>query len=116
MRRGAPRGYNWWGDTEDRAVEADFSPRRCGSNPGELTTVSDARQTRVMRLRESAESRRGVLRGGGAEQRLLRLLHGGGGHVCSWAGGGGQRQEARFEFVFTENVTADQDLNPGCMF
>jgi len=50
----------------------------------ELTTVSYTCEAGVMRLRESAESWRGVLRGGGAEQRLLWLLHGGRGHVCWW--------------------------------
>lgn len=46
-----------------------------------LTTVSDPCESRVVVLGESAQSGGGVLRGGGAEQGLLWLLHGGRRHV-----------------------------------
>lgn len=56
-----------------------------------------------MRLRESAESWRGVLRGGGAEQRLLWLLHGRRGHVC-W-GGNTQTQRGQNKVTLSFNLT-----------
>lgn len=75
MTAGADVSVSW-------ASRGARAPRGPGAAGRSLTAVADARQAGVVRLREAAEARRRVLGGGGAEQRLVRLLHGGGGHVC----------------------------------